>query len=242
MISVLLPSRGRPASLRRAIESLLDKSANQALRVSAGWEGMPEALPAPLPPVIDPPQILVAADPDDPATRDVAEQLGAQVVVAPRRYGYAELHRYFNLLAEQADGEWLLLFNDDAVMWTRDWDRTILDLPAEVMVADLRSQLSPAFCCFPAVRRAALDVTGGVYSPHTPHVDSWWQDIGRRSGTIRPVDVVVHHDRFDLTGNHNDATYAEGRAGPGLRDAEYFSPAVQAEVDAAAARVRGLVP
>ncbi|WP_213451571.1 glycosyltransferase family 2 protein [Rhizomonospora bruguierae] len=241
MISVLLPSRGRPASLRRAIHSLLDNSANRAIRTDhPGWTAMPGALPEPLPPVIEAPQILVAADPDDPATRDAAERLGAQVLVTPRRYGYGELHRYLNALAEQAEGEWLLLFNDDAVMRTRDWDQVILGQPANVMVADLQSQLSPEFCCFPAVRRVALEVTGGVYSPHTPHADSWWQDIGRRSGTIRAVDVHVHHDRFDLTGGHNDATYREGRAGPGLRDAQYFTPRVQAAVDAAAAAVRGL--
>lgn len=216
-ISVLLPSRGRPDSLRASIASLRDHAADRSTL-----------------------EILVATDPDDPHTLDVAAVLGATVWTAPERYGYAQLHLYFNRLADLASGSWLLLWNDDAIMTTTGWNERIAEVPDEVMVADLQSQLSPSFCCFPAVRRRAIVATGGVYSPHTPHVDSWWQDIGRQSGTIRPVDVHVRHDRFDLTGAHHDPTYLEGRAGPGLRDSEYFSAEVQAHVAAAADRLRAL--
>lgn len=183
-------------------------------------------------------EVLVAADPDDPATADIARTLGAVVVEAPQRYGYGRLHEYFNLLAAAASGDWLLLWNDDAVMASSAWEQLATNPPDGAVVADLQSQLSPQFCCFPAVHRDAVDATGGVYSPHTPHVDSWWQDIGRAAGLIRPVPVVVHHDRFDLTGNHNDTTYAEGRAGPGLRHVEYFTPQMQALIAEAAQKVR----
>src|SRR4051794_19943625 len=99
MISVLLPSRGRPASLVKSAMSLLDRATHS-----------------------DRVEILVAADPDDLGTHAVAEDMGLDCWVAPERFGYGQLQRYFNRLAETAVGDWLFPFNDDAAMTTPGWD------------------------------------------------------------------------------------------------------------------------
>lgn len=210
MISVLLPSRGRPDSLARSVASLRD-NANCAV------------------------QVLVAADPDDPATAQ--NTVADKTVVAAQRYGYSKLHRYFNELAELADGGWLLLWNDDALMLTKDWDATIEALPRGVLVAHVQSQLSPAMSCFPAVRREAVDAVGG-FCPHTPHADTYWQQIGQLTGTIAMVGVHVNHDRADITGGHKDQTRLDAMAG--YRSREYFALPMQEKIIADAAKVSWL--
>lgn len=217
MISVLVPSRGRPESLRRSIRGLLDVADQR-----------------------DAVQIVVGCDPDDAESQAAALALpnpfnGNATWVAPERYGYGRLYEYYNALAAIAAGGWLLLWNDDAFMTSTGWDTQIEALPETVLVADLHNAFSPGLCCFPAVRREAVAALG-AFCIDTPHVDSWWQEIGRRSGTIRAISAHVHHDRADLTGGHNDATYQEGRAG--LRNEEFFGPAVQSQINAAAEKVR----
>jgi len=213
MISALMPSRGRPESLRRSAMSLFDTALH------------PDRI-----------EVLVAADPDDLATQAAADGLGLECWVAPYRFGYGQIRLYFNALAEVAVGDWLLLWNDDATMTAAGWDTLIERLPAGVMVADLANAFSPGLCCFPAVRREAVTALGGYCPADTPHVDSWWQEIGRRTGTIRHVEAFVQHDRFDLTGLHDDATYREGRSA--LRHADFFSPTFQAQIDVAAEVLR----
>ncbi|HEY6117710.1 MAG TPA: glycosyltransferase, partial [Candidatus Dormibacteraeota bacterium] len=110
MISVLLPSRGRPKALEETITGLL-RLADE-----------PDAI-----------QVLVAADPDDDGT--LAAELPDQVTVwtAPQRYGYPRLHEYVNALAAQAGGDWLMLWNDDARILTPGWDQAIEAAPQAVL-------------------------------------------------------------------------------------------------------------
>lgn len=214
--SILLPSRGRPASLRSSVDSL---------RQLASYPDLVE--------------ILVMADPDDEETVKVAEEIGAdRILVADERHGYASLHRYYNALAEAATGEWLLLWNDDASMLSERWDEVLANLEPRVMVADLQSQHSPRLVCFPAVRRAAVQAVGG-FSPHTPHCDTYWQQIGRITRLMEPVPIRVFHDRDDITGGHQDQTRAEGKAG--YRQKEFFCPEIQTAIQDDAAKVRGLI-
>lgn len=213
--SVLLPTRGRPESLRASVTSLRQRAA--------------------YPDLLD---ILVAVDPDDAETVDVAKELGIDKIwTADERYGYGQLHRYYNALADAAEGEWLLLWNDDATMMSERWDEVLANQPDDVLIADLQSQHSPRLVCFPAVRRRAVDAVGG-FSPHTPHCDTYWQQIGRVTGRMATVPIRVYHDRFDLTGGHDDQTYREGQAN--YRQDEFFSPPVQTAIRDDANAIRGL--
>lgn len=196
MISVLLPSRGRPHSLAASIGSLLDK-ATKPIQV----------------------EVLVAADPDDDATQEQATRIGdyetrmhpgwdpVRLWVAPERFGYAQIHRYYNALATMARGRWCLLWNDDATMLTDGWDTVIMAQAPAVLA--LASNL-PGGNFFPAWPRAWTEHLGHVSM--SPNVDVWISEVGRRVAAERLIPVQVHHDRADLTGGHQDTTYQEGRA------------------------------
>ena len=206
MISVLCPSRGRPDSLRASAGSLLSLAAD------------PGAV-----------EILVAMDPDDAATAESSmwctpawpENAIVRPWIAPERWGYARLHEYYNALAAMARGDWLLLWNDDATMRTDGWDKVIE--AQEPGVLWLASNQGPYY--FPAWPAAWSRAWGHVSL--SPNVDVWVSEVGARLGRTRPVSVEILHDRKDITGGHDDQTYAEGRAvmGATSNHPDYDSPA-----------------
>lgn len=199
MISVLLPSRGRAAALAESIGTLLDLA------------DKPGAI-----------EIIVAADPDDTATRDAELPWQATAWTAQERYGYDRLHEYVNRIARLATGDWLLLWNDDARMLTEGWDSIVYDeAPAVLWPASNDVAGCNTFPIWPAVWTKALD-----HVSLSPHCDSWIQHLGTELGRHPRVDINVLHDRADLTGGHDDQTRAESLAG--YRTAEYHHPAMQA--------------
>ena len=217
-ISVLMPSRDRPGSLVSSALSLLRNAERPDLV-----------------------EILVAADPDDQVTADTARDMNLPCWIAPERYGYSRLNVYFNALCELSGKRWVLLWNDDARMLTGGWDRIITQSEVvdgrQIAVCDLWvDRHSPDLCTFPAVRRDAIEATGGVFSPHTCHCDTWWQDIGRATESIAPVPIKVEHQRADLTGQHNDRTYREGQAG--YRSHEFYGAVVQGHMHSAITNLR----
>jgi hypothetical protein len=157
---------------------------------------------------------------------NTAVELGCNAIVT-ERFGYSRLHLYCNLLANKARGQWMMLFNDDAVMSTKNWDSVIYNLPESILVADLESvHTAYGLCCFPVVRRWAVEVVGG-FSLHTPHTDTYWQDVGRATGTIQQVPVFVMHERADITGQNNDQTRADMVADGFRSSQEYFGEHIQ---------------
>lgn len=195
MISVLLPSRGRPKSLADSIGSL---------RVMADD---PSRL-----------EVLVAADPDDAPTVKAAGKSRARCWVAPERYGYHRLHEYVNHLAAMASDEWLLLWNDDARMLTAGWDSRVAE--AEPGVLWPTHNDSPMLNIFPIVHRSIVELLG--HFSLSPHCDSWMQDVATAVSAHHRIPVDILHDRRDLTGGHNDQTWREAQAG--YRTSDYHSP------------------
>lgn len=209
MISVLLPSRGRPKALADSIDSLLGHAHR-----SGGVE------------------VLIAADPDDPATIEADHPWQATVWTAPERYGYHRLHEYVNRLAALAEGEWLMLWNDDARMRTEGWDAVIHDQPAGVLWPHSNDI---ATCnTFPIWAAAWTEHLGHVSL--SPHCDSWIQYLGQTLDRHERIAVDILHDRADLTGGHDDQTRAESLAG--YRTQEYGSPAMETARAADAAALR----
>jgi hypothetical protein len=184
-ICVCFASRGRPASLAAAVGSLYDL-ADDPDRV----------------------HVLIAADPDDPETAAAAVAAGAGCWTAPHRYGYTQLHLYLNALVLVAAGQWLMWFNDDARMQTQGWDTVIRDWPRAAILWPAANHL-PHANLFPAWPGAWSDTTGRV-SPSS-HMDSYLQGLGQQLRRHDKIPVSIFHDRADVTGHHDDQTYAEGR-------------------------------
>lgn len=198
MITVLLPSRKRPELLKTTI---------QGLRLLADSPTEVE--------------VLVGADRDDEATAQAAMDMDCAVITFDR-HGYANLHEYYNRLASVASGEWLLLWNDDAVMTTQSWD-SIIEKEQHPAVLNLPSNHDRNLCCFPCVSRSLVRAWG--HFSLSPHCDSWVHEVGMNAGIHRYVPVHVRHERFDMTGQNNDETYRESQAG--YRSNEFNSQEMQ---------------
>jgi hypothetical protein len=186
LVSVLLPTRGRPDSLRFSVESLLERAS------------VPQDI-----------ELLLAIDPDDDIMREAGPLPAARVWTAPERFGYEGLYRYFNHLATLATGDWLMLWNDDARMLTSGWDDIIRQQERWGVLASRANHCGDANL-FPVFPRWWTEVTGHISL--SPNVDVWIQEVGAMLGACSKVPIEVFHDRFDVTGNHDDQTYREGRA------------------------------
>ena len=197
VISVLIPSRDRPGQLARSVTSLRDQA-------------------------VSPPEILVAADDDDDLTVKTARELGVAVIVTMPRAGYGQIHRYHQELAARSRGDWIMVWDDDAVMLTSRWDEFIEAMPPDVLVADVQSPYSP-LCCYPAVRRRAV-IALGRFCTDNPHIDTFWQDVGVSAGVIRRAEVHVDCTLTTKPGQHHG----------------FYEPAHQAEMAACAEILRGV--
>lgn len=193
LVSVMLPTRQRVHLLERTVRSLLETAST------------PSAV-----------EITVAYDNDDTEThsyitssswKELLDNFGAtsQIYCTPA-WGYGELHNYYNLLASNANGKWLLLWNDDCVMTGQAWDDQVREHADFVgllhMVTEkFRSELA----LFPLVPRVWIDIFGKLSLCNL--CDSWVQDICHEIGAVRAIPATVIHDRYDVTGNNQDATY-----------------------------------
>lgn len=214
-ISVIFASRGRPGSLAMTTGGLLDKATR------------PHEI-----------EVIVAADPDDDATLDAPLPHGVRVWTAPERYGYTGLHHYLNALAKQAEGEWLMWFNDDMRMRTGGWD-VIVRAEDPAILWPSANHVHHANIA-PVWPRAWSDALGHV-SPVT-HMDTYLQYLGEALGRHVKIPVQILHDRADVTGGHDDLTYAEGRKLLGSEGMapEFDAVAVRGQVEADAAVIRRL--
>lgn len=188
-ISLVFTSRGRPDDLQETLAGL--------------WKlaDRPELLEA-----------IVAVDPDDEATLAAEQKLEravprARLWVAPERYGYRNLHLYLNQLAVRARGTWCMWWNDDMRMQTQGWDTVIRHYRQGVLwPAANHVQHANIVPIWP---RAWSDAAGMVCP--TMHMDTWLQYAGEALGRHFQIPVEVVHHRADVTGEHDDATYREGR-------------------------------
>lgn len=183
-ISVVFTSRGRPVDLVRTTDELKERAHR------------PDAI-----------EIIVAVDPDDDATLKATLPWWLELWVAPERYGYTGLHRYLNHLAVMASGTWLQWWNDDMRMLTEHWDDVVTEHRPAILWP-YANHVEHANIV-PAWPKAWSDAMGHV-SP-TSHMDTYLQYLGGALDRHDRVEIRVLHDRADVTGNHDDQTYAEGR-------------------------------
>lgn len=175
-LSVLMPSRGRPYYAKEAIKSF--KPSRET-------------------------EFLIAVDDDDPYLAEYKKMKDIAKVIVTPRYGYGQLHEYFNLLAKESKGRWLMLFNDDAVVE----DMNYLQLakydnkkPAVLNVWNEQDNL------FPLISRKMYEIMG--HFSLSPHADSWVAQVGTACG------IQYYTPGFDIKHNRdrmNDSTFLEGR-------------------------------
>ena len=190
-ISILLPTRGRTDQLDRSVSSLLELADN------------PEQI-----------QWLFGFDKDDldsykwfqeHTLPKIAESGGIYSCLSFEPMGYIRLHEYVNKLAKFATGDWFVFWNDDAVMKTQGWDAEIIKSTGEFCLQAFDTHKKHPYSIFPIVPKEWYDLIGHL-SQHQLN-DAWLSQIAWMMDIVKQIPVVVEHDRFDLTGNNQDATF-----------------------------------
>jgi hypothetical protein len=192
-ISVLFPTRGRPASLERSLRTLLDRATD-----------------------ISQLEVLLAVDRDDQPTIDHCltvikpwfDTIGCQYKFLQfERQGYARLHVYINELCKNAQGDWLFFYNDDAAMETDCWDQILLEHGQEFCLLRAETNHEHPYAIFPIIPREWFELTGH-FSQHQLN-DAWVSQIGWMLDIVKTIPVMIVHERFDLTGENQDSTFEQ---------------------------------
>jgi hypothetical protein len=190
-IAILLATRGRQEPLMRSLQSLVDLADN-AKRI----------------------QFMLAFDRDDAVGIDYfvstvqpwMDQQGLRYhaeVFEPM--GYINLHKYNNAMAAKTASDWLVIWNDDAVMETHGWDTVIASYTGQFQLLAFHTHRDHPYSIFPIVPRSWFDLLGYI-SPH-PTQDGWVSQQAYMLDIWQRIPVNVLHDRYDLTGNNADETF-----------------------------------
>ena len=197
MISILLPSRGRPDNLRRLHSSVAITSVNM-------------------------PQFSLYADLDDPVTARVGEQLGMVVTTGPR----IVMSHMWNLAQRAASGDIFMLCGDDVIFRTPGWDleveRQFAAVPDRILFlhGDDLSGHASVLGTLGFLHRRWVDTVGYFVPPifSCDYCDTWqnWvaDQLGRR---LYLPDLVTEHMHPDFNKAELDQTHLE-RIARGQRD------------------------
>ena len=183
-ISVLLPTRKRIPLIKKCTESLLDNAKD------------PSKI-----------QLIYGVDDDDKESIDFLKDIKhpARSVIKFKRLGYENLHRYNNALSVYAQGTWLMIFNDDAIMETKDWDSEIGKFDGQFKLLRVEESTNHPYSIFPIVPWDWFRCLDHL-SLHGQN-DAWLSEIAYMLDIMQDVGVKVLHDRADITGNNDDEIF-----------------------------------
>lgn len=190
-IAILLPTRGRADMLDRSVKSVIELADNPA-KV----------------------QLMFGFDNDDEVgTNYFVNELKPWLDANDVNYtalkfpplGYIRLNEYVNHLALKSDANWLVFWNDDAVMETQGWDTKITEWNGQFKLLAFHTHNDHPYSIFPIAPREWLDLLGYL-SPHQIS-DAWLSQQAYMLDIWQRIEVNVLHDRHDLTGNNNDETF-----------------------------------
>ncbi len=197
LISVLFPTRGRVDMLRESVKSLLDTASDKS-RI----------------------EVLYKVDFDDEPTVHAVQELSklvpTKVLVSPRGRGYEGLHDYINELSRLATGDWLFIWNDDALMLTHGWDDIIYGAAPSPKIGFLGNDdvclMAPRVVQrdisweFPILRRKVVEILGHFSNSYSSDSYIYWV-MSRLSAAVFIEGMLVTHIQNEI----NDTTKKEGR-------------------------------
>jgi hypothetical protein len=159
-------------------------------------------------------QILLAFDSDDNTSVDYfINHIQSDIEAAGARYtclsfapmGYIRLNEYVNGLAKISTGDWLMFWNDDAIMESAGWDKKIANHTGKFCCLRMPTHNEHPYAIFPIVPRKWFELLG--YLSQHQISDAWISQISYMLDIMKDVDIKVTHDRHDLTGNNKDETF-----------------------------------
>lgn len=122
----------------------------------------------------------------------------------PRR-GYERLNEYVTWGAKQSVGQWIIFWNDDAVMNTFNWDTEIRKWDGKFRILRMQEQTKHPYSIFPVVPRDWMTVLGHL--SYHPSSDAHISQIAYMLDIMQNIDVTTVHERYDITGDNNDEVF-----------------------------------
>lgn len=187
MISILIPSRGRPERLADCCKSFLENCMDHS-RV----------------------QFVVRIDADDPSMHDyftISKTLPNFVLqVGERGEGYARNDKYIEECASLAKGKILMQLVDTAKMETKHWDAVLAEKQSAypnngyfVMFPKVNGYRFS----FPAISRKVYEACGCFCLGENPSVDRCWEAFVRHLDIEIPSGITIHHEELRNTKNQD---------------------------------------
>lgn len=192
-ISVLVPTRGRPARL----QTLLDSYASTVVDKSEA-------------------ELVFRIDDDDLVSRNFLANHGHdyRLLIGPRRNGYRSMPTFFNELATASEGDVLMCGNDDMVFKTVNWPSAILAaanvFPDGLFDLGVTTHNEEHFP-FSIVSRQVVKTLGFIWDPRI-----FWGDIFLRdvmAAFHRKVMLPIVEIEHDWAGFHPDLVFIESDKG-----------------------------
>ncbi len=197
-ISLLIPSRERPARLRELLQSIINTTHN-----------------------LNNLQFCLGFDLDDPYQRDYENMLNYFDNKIQITYhlsdGRMSAPDHLNGMASTiANGDLLFALGDDCIFRTPDWDVAVNALwdttPDNILIAYCNDGRNRQKCEHFIMHTDWLEQTGNKICPSIFRhfcIDSWVEDIAIRIGRLRCLSqVVVEHMHFKYGKSERDNTYA----------------------------------
>ena len=200
LVSVLLPTRGRPSELCLAVDSCVSLARD------------PSQL-----------EFIFKADDDDKETiellnklhTDFGNKLNFKALISPRGRGYHDMHHWINNMCEGARGDWVIIFNDDTRMLTQDWDEilrhSIIGGPwhgvHEVCCFVAETEGQPDAQGFFFLRKSVVDLLG--HFSLIPHNDTWVIGLMKMVNSLFSLPIIKIRHLADVGPTADDATRRE---------------------------------
>ena len=185
LFSLIVPTRGRPAQLRRMLDSV------------AGTAAHPERI-----------EVVLVVDDNDPRSLVTHSRLDVRHAIGPPNRTMGALN---NAGFAVSSGRYVMLLNDDVIVRTAGWDATALAcfqrFPDPFVLLHVNDTLMrDHLCTFPLTSRAFYELCGEVCPAEYQRyrIDDHIEDVfnllavaGERRVVYLP-DVVFEHDNATL--------------------------------------------
>ena len=158
-------------------------------------------------------QLIVGIDDNDPIGTDhfinvIQPELDRRgvdyIALSFEPMGYLGLNQYYNKMCEHADADWLMVWCDDAIMETQDWDDRVAECTGEFKLLKAHAHNEHPYAVFPIIPAEWREVTG--YFAQHQMLDAEVSQMAYMLNIMKIIEITITHDRADLTGNNKDET------------------------------------
>lgn len=191
--SIVFPTRERPDLLRSLLNSLVENTFN-----------------------LESIEVLIAIDNDDKTDYEFIELYSfVKFFRVPQSLNFSE--NYYNFLASNTVGNWIITANDDCRFETKNWDIIAFDTLKDKSnviygwiedgLGKFRAQGQGSYCCFPLQGRRGYEALKFIFPARIPTwgADIWAAALYKQisSSIILPITIkhYCHHNKTRIQDN-----------------------------------------